>query len=762
LKTLRTKLKVSPAWIQVALLTFVIGFAILGYLAYRVYAEHPPVPRATVASDGKVLFTDDDVFRGQLVFEKHGLMEYGTIFGHGAYLGPDFTADYIERAREAMRSFYVDHATNDPEQRVLEDFKANRFDAAGDVLTYSAAQVAAWNELEVYYARWFGPASTQTGLRRPTIPADEIRPLVAYFSWAAWVSTANRPGLTYSYTNNWPPEPRVGNTLTADAILWSTLSLVALLAGIGATLFAFGRFRDLGWPDDGPPRVLVFRDPLAARLTPGQRVTVWYFLVVTIVFLLQGICGGANAHYHAEPSTFFGLDVASWAPYELTRTWHLQLALFFVATAYLAIGIFLAPLIAGCEPKHQRPLALLLFGALVVVVGGSLTGELLSYRNVIQSPSLSWWVGAQGWEYLDLGRIWQIALTLGLVLWLVIIFRGLRAKLRGEHVGSLPWLFLYASLSIPLFYGVGLLFGPRAHFAVMDFWRFWVVHLWVEDFLEIFTTVTVAYMFVLIGLVPEHSATRLIYLEIILYSVGGIVGTMHHMYFSGAPAVHMALGAFFSAMEVVPLVLLTFEAWRFMRLRDDKMDTSDGRFPHKWSFMFLAAVGFWNFVGAGVFGFLINLPVVSYWEIGTQFTANHGHAAMMGVYGMLAVGFFLFVAAYFVPRDARTERAMRWSFWSLNGGLAWMVCVNLFPIGALQLRDALVNGYWHARSPDFFARGDVHALEWLRLPGDIVFIVGGIVPLVYLALRMVANRNRPGSVAALESVEALTAAGESV
>ncbi len=767
--TVRAPLAVSPAWIQVAILTFVVGFAILGYLAYRVYAEHPPVPRLTTAPDGTVVFTREDVFEGQLLFGEYGLMEYGTIFGHGAYLGPDFTADYIERARESMRRYYSARGVGDVDRRVVDDFKMNRWDPKSDVLAFTPAQVAARRELEDYYRHWFGPAEGQHGLRRPSLPAERVPALVAYFSWAAWVSTANRPDKSYSYTNNWPPAPEVGNTLTADAILSSTLSLIALLGGIGATLFAFGRFKNLGWPDEpsGQARGVVFRQPGEVRLTPGQRSTVWFFLVVTGLFLLQGLCGGANAHYHAEPETFFGVDVASWLPYQLTRTWHLQLALFFVATSYLAIGIFLAPMIAGKEPRHQGKLAAALFGALVVVVLGSLVGEALSYRGAIKSPITAWWLGAQGWEYLDLGRLWQIALTAGLVLWLVIMARGLASKLRGQHLGSMPWLFFYASLSIPLFYGVGMLFGPKSHFAVIDFWRFWVVHLWVEDFLEIFTTVTVAYMFVLLGVVPERTATRLIYLEIILYSVGGVVGSMHHLYFSGAPAVHLSLGAFFSAMEVVPLVLLTFEAWRFMRLGGAKpgetvIDTSDERFPHKWAVMYLAAVGFWNFIGAGVFGFLINLPVVSYWEIGTQFTANHGHAAMMGVYGMLAIGFFVFVCSYFVPRDARTERAMKWSFWSLNVGLAWMVFANLFPIGVLQLHDALVNGYWHARRPEFFARPIVRALEWLRLPGDVLFIVGGILPLVYLALRMVANRNRPGTVSAHEPVEPLTRAGSSV
>lgn len=762
----RSPLLVSRAWVQVAILTFVVGFGVLGYLARRIYADHPPIPGAVVAPDGAVLFTRDDVLHGQLVFGKYGLMEYGTIFGHGAYLGPDFTADFIERARESMQRWHAARGEVDAAVRVVLDFKTNRHDAGRDVLAYTPAQAAAWREAEEHYRRWFGPAAGQSGLRRPVIEGAELHALAAYFAWSGWVATANRPGQPYSYTNNWPPAEGAGNTLTADAVLWSTLSLIALLAGIGATLFAFGRFKKLGWPDEGEddrPREVFFRDPTEVRLTAAQRASVWYFLVVAGLFLLQGLCGGANAHYHAEPTGFFGLDLASWFPYHLTRTWHLQLAIFFTAASYLAIGIFLAPMIAGREPPHQDRLALVLFGAVVVVVLGSLAGEAVSYAGGIASAETAWWVGAQGWEYLDLGRLWQIALTVGLALWLVIVLRGLAPKLRGQHPGSMPYLFLYSALSIPLFYGVGMLFGPRSSFAVIDFWRFWVVHLWVEDFLELFTTITVAYMFVLIGMVGERTATRLIYLEIILYSIGGVVGTMHHLYFSGAPAVHMAFGAFFSAMEVIPLVLLTYEAWRFMRLGGARrgetvMEAGGERFPHKWAVMFLAAVGFWNFVGAGIFGFLINLPVVSYWEIGTQFTANHGHAAMMGVYGMLAIGFFVFVAAYFVPRDAGSERAMKWSFWSLNFGLAWMVCVNLFPIGALQFRDALLHGYWHARSPEFFARGDVRALEWLRLPGDAVFIVGGILPLVYLAARMVANRNRPGEIPPEEAVEELTRA----
>jgi len=213
---------------------------------------------------------------------------------------------------------------------------------------------------------------------------------------------------------------------------------------------------------------------------------------------------------------------------------------------------------------------------------------------------------------------------------------------------------------------------------------------------------------------------------------GGVVGTMHHVYFSGEPSIHMALGAFFSAAEVIPLTFLTLEAWSFLQLGAQQQSGSQQPFPHFWAVMFLAAVGFWNFLGAGIFGFLINLPIVSYYEIGTALTANHGHAAMMGVYGMLAVGLALFCLRYMVPEDRWNDRAAKISFWSLNIGLAWMVFATLFPLGVLQLYHSVSVGYFDARSLKFLSNHTNSMLEWLRLPGDALFIIGGTLPVLYL------------------------------
>jgi nitric oxide reductase subunit B len=741
----------SPGWLVTALITFVFGFSVLGYLAWRNNTDQPPVPREVRSADGQVLFSGDDIMGGQHLFQKYGLMQYGTLFGHGAYLGPDFTAQYLRVAGEKALIFYAQQHIPPAEAtaRVRSELKENSYNPGIDAIIFTPAQASAYREMIGYYRDWFGPIERQQGLRRPYLKdPEEVRRLTSYFSWAAWVTAARRPNTDHSYTNNWPPDDLAGNRPTPGVLMWSVISLVALLCGTGLMLFVFGRYEGLGWHAAEDFTAVELLPPEDAPLTPSQRTVAWFFLVVAGLFLLLGLLGGVNAHYHVERAGFYGFSLAELLPYNLSRMWHVQLALFFTASSFLAMGIFLTPMIAGKEPRHQDKLSLILLAALVVVVLGSMSGEALSLKGLIATSGPWFWLGSQGWEYLDLGRLWQILLTFGMLIWLVILIRGMRERLKGEHPANMPWLFIYSAASIPLFYAAGMLYGKGTHFSQIEFWRFWVVHLWVEDFLELFTTVMVAYVFLLLGVVRARVATSIIYLDIILYSVGGVIGTMHHLYFSGTPEIHMALGAFFSAMEVIPLLLLTYEAWKFMRLGapagGSMLSTTVKMFPHKWAVMFLIAVGFWNFLGAGVFGFLINLPIVSYYEIGTQWTANHGHGAMMGVYGMLSLGFFMFVARYFLPLDKNSNLAMGLAFWCTNLGLAWMMFINLFPVGMLQLNQILATSYWQGRQPEFFAQPLVRIFEWLRFPGDLLFIAG-ILPVVYLALRMFLNRKRQGA-----------------
>jgi nitric oxide reductase subunit B len=730
----KRQLLISKTWLQAAVLVVLLGFGVLGLLAYRNYTQHPPVPSRVVAPGGQTLFTGSDISHGQQAFLNNGLMEYGSVFGHGAYLGPDYTADYLRRASNIALATYGGASSDIALQRTIKDFRSNRYDSKAGTLRFSAAQALAFRKLVTYYSAFFSDPSSEHGLKPDAITnRTQLRQITAFFAWTAWASAATRPGKSYSYTNNWPPELRVANTPTANVLVWSVLSLIALLGGIGLLFGAFGRWgRALGW-HGREQAILSFREPGDVALTSGQRATAWFFFVMAALFVIQTFVGSASQHYRAEITDFFGFNLARVFPYNLMRTWHVQLAIFWVATSFVAAGIFLAPMIARREPKGQGKLAFALLGALAIVVGGTLVGSYLAIHEVLKNASVTNWVGLQGFEYLDLARLWQVLLVVGLVVWVLMLWRVLRRRLQGEHAGNMPWLFFLAACAIPAVYAVGLVSRTDDNFTTTEFWRFWVVHLWVEDMLELFTTCMVAYMFVLLGVVRERVALTVVYLDILLYSVGGVIGTMHHLYFSGEPAEHMALGAFFSAAEVIPLTFLTVEAWSFLQLGAEQQDNSGVPFPHRWAVMFLVSVGFWNFLGAGIFGFLINLPIVSYYEIGTALTANHGHAAMMGVYGMLALGLAMFCLRYLIPAQRWPERWAKICFWSTNIGLAWMCFATLLPLGILQLYKSVDSGYFEARQLKFLTNHTNAVIEWLRLPGDILFIVGGALPALYIA-----------------------------
>jgi nitric oxide reductase subunit B len=725
--------RLAPWWRHATILVMIGGFSVLSVITFLAYANAPPIPARVTDDAGTTLFDRQAILRGQEVFLKYGLMEHGTLWGHGACLGPDYTAEYLHRLGEICGAS-------------APLLKKNRYDPATDTLVFTPCEASSLDLQEHEWERYFRGTSPPPGLPPDFIkePA-EIKALNDYFAWATWATVADRPGKDYSYTNNWPYEPIVGNRPTSSTYLWSALSLITLLGGIGAILFLFGKFDYLGWGGEKSPAH--FHDSAFAgwKLTPSQWATGKFFLVVAGLFLLQGLAGGALAHYRVEPSAFYGIDLARLLPYNLLRTWHLQLAIFWIATAWVGGGLFLAPLVGREEPKGQRFGANLLFAALLVVVLGSLLGEWLGVEGRL--GPLWFWLGHQGSEYLDLGRFWQLLLAAGLVLWLGLMFRALRPAIRSERRSELASLFLYSAAAIPLFYLPALFYGPDTNFTVIDNWRFWIIHLWVEGFFELFATVLVATMFHQMGLVNVTTATRVVYLDAILYLGAGIIGTGHHWYFTGQSTVNMGFAAAFSAMEVVPLTLLTLDAWDFVRVKDRPCADCGTAFAggQVWAIYFLMAVGFWNFVGAGVFGFLINLPIVSYFEVGTLLTSNHGHAAMFGVFGMLALAVLVFCLRA-MQTDAvwkDTVKLVRVGFWGLNVGLALMVVSDLFPGGVLQLSDSLSHGYWHARRLTYLMSGTFHTLEWVRIFGDSVFLIAGAVPILLATVRSWSLRDAP-------------------
>ena len=731
---------IGKGWIQGVALVMLFGFTVMGLLAYRTYTNSMPQPERVVTESGETLFTTQDITEGQKLFQARGLMEYGSILGHGGYLGPDFTAEYLRMEATSVKEQLASQGVDDPAAATKEMLRTNRYDPSTGTLVWTDEQVKAYNDAVGHYTKMFGPDAHSHGLK-PDLITDpaQVKQVTAFFGWTAWGSSAQRPGHDYSYTNNWPPESLVGNAPTGDLMIWSVLSLIVLIGGTGVMFAIYGRWsQKIGWHSEEAP-ALSFRQPEEIGLTKSQRVVAWYVFTIAALFLVQTLLGALAEHYRADVLSFFGLDLGRLLPFSLARTWHVQLSLFWTAIGLLAAGLFLTPFIARREPRRQHVLVWTLFIAATVVVVLSCLAEGASQHG------LSWAKGplfSQQWEYLDLPFVFQVLLTVALFVWVFIIWRAMRRRLSNEHVANMPWLFMFAALAIPAFYAVGMMARTGTHVTVAEFWRFWVVHLWVEDFLELFTTVMVAYVFVLLGVVRERIALGIIFMDIILYSAGGVIGTMHHLYFSGTPVEHMALGAFFSAAEVIPLTFLTVEAWAFMQLGANRHGKEAGPFPHRWAVMFLMAVGFWNFLGAGVFGFLVNLPIVSYYEIGTALTANHAHASMMGVYGFMALALGMFALRYLVPADKWPEKLAKTSFWSLNIGLAWMCFATLLPLGILQLRYSVGTGYFEARQLTYVTNSVNTIIEWGRMPGDLIFIIGGVLPYLYIAFLGLRNWRR--------------------
>lgn len=731
---------IGKGWIQGVALVMLFGFTVMGLLAYRTYTNSMPQPEKVVTESGETLFTTQDITEGQKLFQARGLMEYGSILGHGGYLGPDFTAEYLRMEATSVKEQLASQGVDDPAAATKEMLRTNRYDPSTGTLVWTDEQVKAYNDAVGHYTKMFGPDAHSHGLK-PDLITDpvQVKQVTAFFGWTAWGSSAQRPGHDYSYTNNWPPESLVGNAPTGDLMIWSVLSLIVLIGGTGVMFAIYGRWsQKIGWHSEEAP-ALSFRQPEEIGLTKSQRVVAWYVFTIAALFLVQTLLGALAEHYRADVLSFFGLDLGRLLPFSLARTWHVQLSLFWTAIGLLAAGLFLTPFIARREPRRQHVLVWTLFIAATVVVVLSCLAEGASQHG------LSWAKGplfSQQWEYLDLPFVFQVLLTVALFVWVFIIWRAMRRRLSNEHVANMPWLFMFAALAIPAFYAVGMMARTGTHVTVAEFWRFWVVHLWVEDFLELFTTVMVAYVFVLLGVVRERIALGIIFMDIILYSAGGVIGTMHHLYFSGTPVEHMALGAFFSAAEVIPLTFLTVEAWAFMQLGANRHGKEAGPFPHRWAVMFLMAVGFWNFLGAGVFGFLVNLPIVSYYEIGTALTANHAHASMMGVYGFMALALGMFALRYLVPVDKWPEKLAKTSFWSLNIGLAWMCFATLLPLGILQLRYSVGTGYFEARQLTYVTNSVNTIIEWGRMPGDLIFIIGGVLPYLYIAFLGLRNWRR--------------------
>ncbi len=735
-------------WIAFAIVV-VSSFLVLGWTGVRIYQEAPPVPERVVSEDGKLVTDRALIQRGQNVWQALGGMQVGSVWGHGAYVAPDWTADWLHReavfmldewAREEHgKSYAALPATVQAalRSRLEQAVRPNRFDAGTGTVTIDPARARAYAANVAHYSDVFKNGREEYAIAAGTQPdAKKLEALSAFFFWTSWAASTERPGEKVTFTNNWPHEPLVGNTVTGEALVWTGVSIILLLAGIGAmALWHASQERE------PLPERLPERDPLLmAAATPSQRATIKYFWVVSALILVQVLLGVVTAHYGVEGNGFYGFPLADFLPYSLARTWHTQLGVLWIATAWLAAGLYIAPVIGGQEPARQRLGVNVLFGALLAVVVGSMVGQWLSVMNRLVGEDAWFYFGHSGYEYIDLGRAFQIALLVGLFLWFFLVARAIYPVFRrDDEQRPILALFLLSALAIAGFYGAALGYGKHTNLAIAEYWRWWVVHLWVEGFFEVFATVAISFLFYRLGLLRLSTANRATVLTATIFLSGGIIGTLHHLYFSGTPTFVLALGATFSALEVVPLMFVGFEAWENLRLSRAKPWVA----RYRWPIHCFVAVAFWNLVGAGLFGFMINPPVALYFMQGLNTTPVHGHAALFGVYGMLGIGLMLFCLRALRPSQDWREGPVRAAFWLINGGLMAMIVLSVLPVGLLQTQASVEVGYWYARSAEFLQTGLMDTLRWLRVIGDTGFAIGAVLLVGFVAGLATGGSYRP-------------------
>ena len=737
-------------WIALVAL-LLASFGVLLWVGYDISLKDPPVPERVVTESGETVYTRADIQRGRQVWQSMGGMQLGSIWGHGGYVAPDWSADWLHRESVALLNRWgggdyeglSEEQQSALQQRLRGEMRPNTFDESTDTIVISDDRAAAIAEVSDHYESLFGndPATAELrenyAMKNDTVPdAANREAMSAFFWWTAWAATTERPNSEITYTSNWPSEPLVGNSPPSSTFIWSAFSVTFLLAGIGLLGWHHAvthgrREREHDLPASDPLRNVV--------ITPSMKATAKYFWVLLALFLVQILLGAMTAHYQVEGQLVYGYEAAEILPYSITRTWHTQLAVLWIAVAWLGTGLYIAPAISGYEPPFQRLGVNILWVCLLIIVVGSFAGQWMAVMQTLGLDN-NFWFGHQGYEYADMGRFWQWFLFIGLMIWLFLVGRALMPALREKSEAKhITMLFFLSAVAIGLFFGAALLWNEHTSLSMIEYWRWWLVHLWVEGFFEVFATAVIAFLFTRLGLIPTRIATVAVLFATIIFMAGGVLGTLHHLYFAGTSMAVMALGASFSALEVVPLAYIGFEAYEHWKLSS----ATPWMRRYKWPVLFFLAVSFWNLVGAGLFGFLINPPLSLYYMQGLNLTPLHGHTALFGVYGMLGIGLVLFCLRGMLPELVWNEKLLKASFWCFNIGLALMALLTLLPLGTIQLIAAIDEGYWYARSAEFMQQPLVDLLVWMRVPGDTIFAVGALLLAWFIASLWLRPRREP-------------------
>lgn len=703
--------------------------SILIYFTANLQKEVPPIPKVVQSVSGEVLYTYDDVVEGKGYFQEFDLMDWGTLLGMGAYMGPDFTTDFFHHRAEYLYDYYAEQMygksakeLTDIERgavkvRVKKDFrKQTKLLEKG--VTYTDASAEAYKKNVEYLTNMLVNGDKERAFAGGVILKKEAEKIAAFVDWSQMVASSLRPGTEgkigeeRTWSNNWPKEPLVDQdtgynshivSLWEFLILWTLTILVIFLSY--EYLFKKERNEKL------EPALEI------NTMYKSQKKLLKYIPIVSLLFVAQLFLGAYLAHLYANPTQNF-IFSQSLLPFNVLRSMHTQLAILWVAVGWLVGGLLIAPLIANKD--HKFPwLVDVLWGALVVVAVGSMTGLYLGANGYLRK---AWfWLGNEGRELLNLGRLWDIGLVIGLVFWFILIVTLIKKSATNNPlVGTIIWsAFAIATLYIA---GMMPVHKIMPNFTVDDYYRWWVIHLWVELTFELFAAGVIAYFTVSLGLISRKTAERTMFFELFLIMMSGTLGVGHHYFWQGLDEYWIAIGGIFSALEPLPLALMIVEAWK--NFKEQKLSGNKNKFSTP--FMWVAGSAILNWIGAGFFGMVINTPTISYYSHGTYLIMPHGHIALLGAFGYISIAFL-----YMTSRANSMANGWEWNdklskigFWLLTIGVLLFAIPTLI-IGLQQTKMAAEMGYYFTRTRE--AIEIVRGWMWFRILPDSLMIFGGLI-----------------------------------
>lgn len=698
---------------------------ILIYFTANLAKEVPPLPKQVSSVNGEVLYTYDDIVNGKAMFQQFDLMDYGSLLGMGAYLGPDFTTEFLHKRAVFLNNYYANEfyskdfdALNDMEKnyvkaRVIQDIKKQTSLKEEGVL-YTEASALAYKANKEYLIEFLTKGDEKRAWRAGIIREDEAALIAAFFDWSQLVSSSVRPTADdgRSWSNNWPPEPLIDQDVTFTSHLVSLIEFLLLWALTIVIVYLAYEYIFNKEHADGE-----LAEPLKiTKIFPSQEKLLKYIPIVALFVLIQMILGGYLAHIYADPTDHFIIS-QDILPFNVTRALHTNIAIIWVAVGWLVGGLLIAPLVAGKDLRFPK-LVDILWVALIVVGVGGLIGIYMGAQGHMRD--VWFWLGNEGRELLNLGRVWDIGLVIGLVLWFGMVYSTIRnAKGNKLLIGTIIWsAFGIATLYLAGMYPIHKI---APNYTVDDYYRWWVVHLWVELTFELFAAGVIAYLSVALGLVREKTAEKVMLLELGLIMFSGTLGVGHHYWWQGLDEYWIAIGGIFSALEPLPLALLMIEA-----IKEQNHIKSEGKsFDFGIPFLWLAGSAFLNWFGAGFLGMVINTPTISYYSHGTYLIMPHAHVALLGAFGYISIAFIYMTArANSLAKGLEWDETLsKWAFWLITIGVLIYALPTMI-IGVEQTSTAHTLGYYAARSRELLEA--MSGWMWFRILPDSMMIIGSL------------------------------------